>query len=276
MKLTIYQVDAFANKVFEGNPAAICPLQKWLEDDVMQNIAAENNLSETAFFVPTDSGYRIRWFTPVHEVDLCGHATLAAAQVIFQHIEKDKSELHFESKSGILSVSKNSAVSDAASNVTKNAQRLVMDFPSQAPSVCATPQLIVDAFKTTALACLQSQDYIVVFDSVESVQNANPDMSLLRQLNLRGVIITAQDTRAESELDFVSRFFAPKYGIDEDPVTGSSFTQLIPYWSEKLDKNVLSAKQVSRRGGEVACEYKGERVSISGKAVQYLVGEIEI
>jgi len=268
VKLTIYQVDAFANKVFEGNPAAICPLQEWLADDVMQNIAAENNLSETAFFVPTDIGYHIRWFTPVNEVDLCGHATLAAAQVIFQQFEKDKSELHFESKSGVLSVSKNSAA--------RNAGRLDMDFPSQSPTVCVTPQLIVDAFKTTALTCLQSQDYIVVFDSVESLINAKPDLSLLSQLNLRCVVITAQDTNASSEFDFVSRVFAPKYGIDEDPVTGSSFTQLIPYWSEKLGKNILSAKQLSRRGGEVACEYKGERVRISGKAVQYLVGEIEI
>jgi len=272
MKLTIYQVDAFANKVFEGNPAAICPLQEWLADDVMQNIAAENNLSETAFFVPTDTGYHIRWFTPVNEVDLCGHATLAAAQVIFQHIEKDKSELHFESKSGILLVSKKSEAKNAASNT----ERLEMDFPSQPPTICVTPQLIVDAFKTTALTCLQSQDYIVVFDSVESLINAKPDLSLLSKLNLRGVIITARDTNAASEFDFVSRVFAPKYGIDEDPVTGSSFTQLIPYWSEKLGKNILSAKQLSRRGGEVACEYKGERVRISGKAVQYLVGEIEI
>lgn len=264
MKLTIYQVDAFANKVFEGNPAAICPLQKWLADDVMQNIAAENNLSETAFFVPTNTGYHIRWFTPVDEVDLCGHATLAAAQVIFQHIEKDKSELHFESKSGILSVSKESA------------DRIAMNFPSQPPTVCDTPQLIIDAFNTTSLECLQCEDYIVVLDSVESLINAKPNLSLLSQLNLRCVVITARDTNAASEFDFVSRVFAPKYGIDEDPVTGSSFTQLIPYWSEKLGKNVLSAKQVSRRGGEVACEYKGERVRISGKAVQYLVGEIEI
>jgi len=268
MKLTIYQVDAFANKVFEGNPAAICPLQKWLADDVMQNIAAENNLSETAFFVPTNTGYHIRWFTPVHEVDLCGHATLAAAQVIFQQFEKDKSELYFESKSGALSVSKK--------REGRNTQRLDMNFPSQPPTVCVTPQLIVDAFNTEILECLQSQDYIVVFDSVDSVKKARPDLSLLSKLNLRGVVITARDTNAASGLDFVSRFFAPKYGIDEDPVTGSSFTQLIPYWSEILGKNVLSAKQVSRRGGEVACEYKGERVRISGKAVQYLVGEIEI
>jgi len=263
MKLTIYQVDAFANKVFEGNPAAICPLQEWLADDVMQNIAAENNLSETAFFVPTDTGYHIRWFTPVHEVDLCGHATLAAAQVIFKHIEKKKNKIHFQSKSGILLVA-------------KNVDRLDMDFPSQPPASCVTPQPIAVAFGIMALECLESEDYIVVFDSVEAVKNASPDMSILSQLNLRGVVITAHDTRADSKFDFVSRFFAPKYGINEDPVTGSSFTQLIPYWSEKLSKNILSAKQISRRGGEVVCEYKGDRVKISGKAVQYLMGEIEI
>lgn len=259
MKLPIYQIDAFAEKAFEGNPAAICPLEKWLPDQVMQSIAGENNLSETAFFVPTSTGYHIRWFTPVTEVDLCGHATLAAAYVLFRYLEYKNKSIIFESKSGIL-------------NVFQNNDFLVMDFPSQTPLICETPQEIIKAFGIEPVECLKSEDYIVVFDNEIEVSESNPDFEQLIKLDLRGVIITSK----ASNYDFVSRFFAPKYGINEDPVTGSAYTQLTPYWSKKLGLLKLRAKQLSNRGGELICEIAGDRVNISGKAVKYLQGEIEI
>lgn len=259
MQLDIYQIDAFANKIFEGNPAAVCPLENWLPDELMQSIASENSLSETAFFVSTDTAYHIRWFTPKREVDLCGHATLASAFVIFSTLNYKKNKIIFSSKSGELIVS-------------KNGEWLEMDFPTQAPEQCSIPEQIIKAFKTMPIKCLKSQDYIVIFANENEVLNAKPDMSALNELNLRGVVITA----VGKNYDFVNRVFAPKYGINEDSVTGSAFTQLIPYWSEKLSKKILTAKQVSARGGEVNCAYLGERVKISGKAVQYMVGSIEI
>jgi PhzF family phenazine biosynthesis protein len=259
MELTLYQIDAFANKPFEGNPAAICPLDEWLPEELMQSIASENNLSETAYFVKTGDGYHIRWFTPSHEVDLCGHATLASAYVIFNILGYNKSQIVFESRSGRLTVKRHN-------------DRFEMDFPAQPPVPCDTPQEILNAFKRTPSECLKSEDYIVVFEDEASILNANPDFSLLSELNLRGVAITS----VSNEYDFVTRFFAPKYGINEDPVTGSAFTQLIPYWANKLNKNALIAKQVSRRGGEVGCGYSGNRVQISGKAAKYMVGIIEV
>lgn len=259
MKLDIYQIDAFANHVFEGNPAAICPLHEWLPDDLMQSIAEENNLSETAFFVPVDNGFHVRWFTPLHEVDLCGHATLASAYVIFNVLGYEEKEINFESKGGRLTVKKNN-------------DWLEMDFPSQPPEKCSTPDLLLNAFDITPVECLKSADYILVFEDESNVLNAVPDLSLLEQLDLRGVIITSKSDK----YDFINRFFAPKYGINEDPVTGSAFTQLIPYWSDKLGKQTLTAKQVSERGGEVACVYSGERVNIFGKAVKYMQGVIEV
>jgi PhzF family phenazine biosynthesis protein len=259
MKLPIYQIDAFANKAFEGNPAAICPLQSWLPDEVMQSIAAENNLSETAFFVPAEHGYHIRWFTPLAEVDLCGHATLASAYVIFSVLASEENTINFESKSGVLKVEQKNDL-------------LVMDFPSQPPASCPTPEEIQHAFKSRPVDCLKSEDYIVVFENEDEVAFAQPDFNALSKLDLRGVAITAKSSR----YDFVSRFFAPKYGINEDPVTGSAFTQLAPYWSSKLGLKKLHAKQVSSRGGEVYCEMLGNRVTIAGNAVQYLVGEIEV
>jgi len=259
MKIPIYQIDAFANKPFEGNPAAVCPLQSWLSDEVMQSIAAENNLSETAFFVPTQNGFHIRWFTPVAEVDLCGHATLASAYVLFNFLGFEESTIAFESKSGLLKVSKNENL-------------LVLDFPAQPPSPCATPDEIVSAFKHQPVECLKSEDYIVVFNDEDEVASAKPDLTALSKLDLRGVIITAKS----SKYDFVARFFAPKYGINEDPVTGSAYTQLVPYWSNALGANKLHAKQISSRGGEVFCELNGDRVGIAGTAVKYLIGEIEI
>ena len=259
MQLDIYQIDAFANKVFEGNPAAVCPLENWLSDELMQLIAVENNLAETVFFVPTDTGYHIRWFTPIREIDLCGHATLASAFVLFSILGYKQSKIIFSSKSGELVVN-------------KNGQWIEMDFPAQPAKPCEMPKLITKAFKIPAIECLKSQDYIVVFANEDEVFNAKPDMSALSQLDLRGVIITASG----KNYDFVNRVFAPKYGINEDPVTGSAFTQLIPYWSDKFDKKELTAKQVSERGGEVHCTHLGSRVKISGKAVKYMVGSIEI
>ena len=259
MKLSIYQIDAFAEKAFEGNPAAVCPLSEWLSDEMMQSIAKENNLSETAFFVPAEHEFHIRWFTPVAEVNLCGHATLASAYVIFTFLGFEENTIHFESKSGFLKVEKNNGL-------------LVMDFPSQPPIPCQTPDEIVQAFKNTPVECLKSEDYIVVFDNEDEVASAQPDFDALSKLDLRGVAITAKSNK----YDFVARFFAPKYGINEDPVTGSAYTQLIPYWSNTIGINKLHAKQVSSRGGEVFCELVGNRVSIAGKAVTYLAGEIEI
>jgi len=259
MKLSIYQIDAFSEKVFEGNPAAVCPLSEWLSDEMMQSIAKENNLSETAFFVPAEHGFHIRWFTPVAEVDLCGHATLASAYVIFTFLGFEENTINFESKSGLLKVEEHNGL-------------LVMDFPSQPPIPCLTPDEIVQAFKNTPVECLKSEDYIVVFDNEDEVASAQPDFDALSKLDLRGVAITAKSNK----YDFVVRFFAPKYGINEDPVTGSAYTQLIPYWSNTIGVNKLHAKQVSSRGGEVFCEFVGNRVSIAGKAVTYLAGEIEI
>ena len=259
MELTLYQIDAFANKVFEGNPAAICPLKKWLPDETLQSIASENNLSETAYFVQTANGYHIRWFTPVHEVKLCGHATLASAYVLFDILGDTNDRVDFESLSGILTVK-------------RDGDWLDMDFPAQPPEVCEAPPALISAFQQTPVQCLRAEDYIVVLENETSVAAADPNMEELKKLDLRGVAITS---RAE-HYDFVTRFFAPKYGINEDPVTGSAFTQLIPYWAQTLNKNSLKARQVSKRGGEVLCGLSGRRVTISGKAVKYLAGKIII
>jgi predicted PhzF superfamily epimerase YddE/YHI9 len=259
MELTVYHIDAFANKPFEGNPAAICPLAEWLPDELMQSVAAENNLSETAFFVATDQGYHIRWFTPLHEVKLCGHATLASAYVIFNILGYEEQQIAFESKSGILTV-------------TKTADWLELDFPTKVPVECSLPDIILKAFSVKPMECLKADDYIVVFENEELVANAKPDIALLALLDLRGVAITAKS----HQYDFVVRFFVPKHGIAEDPVTGSVFTELIPYWSDKLNKQQLTAKQISARGGEVGCVYAGDRVKISGKAVKYMQGTIHL
>ena len=259
MKLPLYQVDAFTEKTFQGNPAAICPLQNWLADDVMLAIAAENNLSETAFFVKNKNGFYIRWFTPTTEVDLCGHATLAAAHIIFNELGYNKEVISFDSKSGLLSV-------------TKSDNLLQMNFPAQVPVACDCPKELKQAINIEPIECLKGDDYLFVLDNENDVINANPDLSLLKGLDLRGVILTAKS----NQYDFVSRFFAPKFGIDEDPVTGSAHTQLIPYWAKQFNKHKLTAKQVSSRGGELYCELLEERVNIAGYAVKYLQGEINI
>ncbi len=259
MKINIYQIDAFANKVFEGNPAAVCPLDSWLPDELMQSIAAENNLSETAFFVSEGAGYSIRWFTPVSEVDLCGHATLASAYVIFNIMNYEDDSIDFDSKSGKLSVS-------------RNEDCLTLDFPAQPAEPCNVPDQIIQAFGIMPIECLRDEDYIVIFDKAEDVQSVNPEMETLKNMDCRGVIISA----LSDEYDFVARFFAPGFGIPEDPVTGSAYTRLVPYWAGRLDKSKFNVKQVSARGGELMCELKGDRVLITGKAVKYLEGVVYI
>ena len=259
MKLNLYQIDAFAKNIFEGNPAAVCPLDKWLDDSIMQKIANENNLSETAFFVKEDKNYHIRWFTPSSEVDMCGHATLASAYVLFEILKYSEKEILFNSKSGIL-------------KVTKNQDKYQMDFPITKIEKCNIPDNLINAFNIKPIECYKSMDYILVFENEEDIINAIPNLELLKDIDTRGVIITAKSQK----YDFVNRMFAPKYGIDEDPVTGSAFTQLIPYWNKKLNKNTFIAKQVSQRGGEVFCTLQNNRVQISGYGKKYLEAIIEL
>jgi predicted PhzF superfamily epimerase YddE/YHI9 len=259
MDIPFYQIDAFASELFKGNPAAVCPLDTWLPDDVMQSIAEENNLSETAFFVPLGDGFQIRWFTPKMEVDLCGHATLASAFVLFNELGWAKDRVAFASKSGPLTV-------------TQKGEWLAMDFPAQPPVVCKTPLEVFNAFDVAPIECLRSEDLIVVFARETDVEAAKPDFNQLMKLDLRGVAITARS----KQWDFVARFFAPKYGIPEDPVTGSAYTQLAPYWASKMGSKQFRVKQLSLRGGELTCELAGDRVIISGRAVKYLEGNIAI
>lgn len=259
MELTLYQVDAFSNRLFGGNPAAVCPLDAWLPENTMQAIAMENNLSETAFVVHEAAGWRIRWFTPVTEVKLCGHATLAAAWVLFHHIERDARELHFNSLSGPLAVKREGAL-------------LVLDFPRQHTEPVDVHPLLAEALGVTPLEVRAADDWLVVLEEEAQLRTLSPDMTKLKQLERRGVIVTARG----SDCDFVSRFFAPKVGIDEDPVTGSAHTKLIPYWAEKTGKVHLLARQLSARGGELFCALQGERVAIGGRVVPYLQGTITI
>jgi PhzF family phenazine biosynthesis protein len=260
MKLTIYQADAFADNVFSGNPAAVIPLQKWLSDETLQHIAMENNLSETAFFIPFENGFHIRWFTPATEVNLCGHATLASAHVLFHHLNYQEKEIRFQSKSGIL-------------KVKKEGKLIVLDFPTSEVNEIELSSNIEKAFGIKSQKCFRGrEDLMFVFESQEEIQNLKPDFHFLKTLEMRGIIATAPS----EEFDFVSRFFAPREGIDEDPVTGSAHTMLIPYWAERLGKKEMVAKQISKRGGVLHCKYLGERVEIGGKAVTYLLGEITV
>jgi len=259
MRIPIYQIDAFTSRIFSGNPAAVCPLKGWLEDSLLQAIAQENNLSETAFFVPEKDGYHIRWFTPVAEVDLCGHATLATAFTIFTCLEQSSAEITFRSRSGRLTVVQEKGL-------------LSMDSLSQPPVRCEAPKALIDGLGREAMEVLRSENYVAVFSGEDEIRELQPDMGMLRKLDLRGVAVTAQG----SSVDFVSRFFAPKFGIDEDPVTGSAHCALTPYWAGKLNKKNLHAHQVSERGGELFCKDCGDRVSISGRAVMYMEGSITI
>ncbi|MFD2532913.1 PhzF family phenazine biosynthesis protein [Gracilimonas halophila] len=260
MSLPIYQVDAFTSELFAGNPAAVVPLDEWLSDEQMQNIAAENNLSETAFFVKEGESYRLRWFTPTVEVDLCGHATLATAHVLFEELGYPEDELVFKTRSGLL-------------NVGKSGNRLLMNFPADHMEKVEAPDVMFQALgipKTPEV--YKSDDYMVVLNSEEEVAALNPDIKMLSEVEARGIIVTAPG----DEVDFVSRFFAPQSGVDEDPVTGSAHTKSTPYWSKKLSKDRLNARQISKRGGDLICEMKGDRVEISGFAITYLKGEITV
>jgi PhzF family phenazine biosynthesis protein len=257
MKLDIYQVDAFTNKPFAGNPAAVVPLDQWLPDETMQAIALENNLSETAFFVRGDDGYDLRWFTPTFEIDLCGHATLGSAHVLFNELGIKDNVLRFRSKSGVLIVE-------------RQGDRLVLDFPSRPAAPADAPKGLFDAIGRVPREVLRSRDYILVYDTEDEIRNITPDFSALARIPTHAVIVTAPGERS----DFVSRFFAPEAGINEDPVTGSSHCNLIPYWSARLGKTKMFARQLSSRGGELFCELAGDRVKIGGNAVLYLKGEI--
>ncbi len=259
MNLKLYQIDAFADQVFSGNPAAVCPLDEWLDDDTLLAIARENNLSETAFFVPDGENFHLRWFTPKAEVDLCGHATLATAFVIFDIMRLKKEKISFQTKSGTLTV-------------TKEGSLLSMDFPAREPLPCPVPDDLTRSLRIEPVEVLKSRDFLVLFENEETVRQLSPDMALLMNLDALGVIVTAPGEK----VDFVSRFFAPKVGVPEDPVTGSAHSTLIPYWAKKLGKTKLHARQISERGGELFCELRGERVKISGSAVKYLEGQIFI
>lgn len=262
MKLKQFQVDAFARRVFEGNPAAVCPLDAWLPDATLQAIALENNLSETAFFVPAGPGFHLRWFTPVAEVDLCGHATLATAHVLFEELGYKGQAIEFMTRSGRLIVE-------------RRAGMLVMDFPAQPPVPCDAPAALLAGLGAPPIEVLAADDYVVVFDDEEIVRTLTPDMAKLSTLALRGVCVTAPAAPG-SEIDFVSRFFAPRYGIPEDPVTGSAHCELAPYWAGRLGKLSLAAYQASARGGDVLCEVRGDRVILAGRAVTFMAGEIAI
>lgn len=260
MRIPIYHIDAFTDTVFGGNPAAVCPLEQWLPGKVMQGIAAENNLSETAFFVKKGEEYELRWFTPKTEIDLCGHATLASAFVIFNYLDPARAGVRFFSpRSGALTVSREQDL-------------LTMDFPSQPAEACRPPADLAAGLGAEPLEVLQAADYLAVFGSEEDVAAIRPDMQRLARLDKRGVIVTARGNR----VDFVSRFFAPGVGVDEDPVTGSSHCTLVPYWKGKLGKSTFHARQISARGGELFCEDCGSRVRISGRAVSYMQGMIDM
>lgn len=259
MEIKIYQIDAFANNTFEGNPAAVCPLNEWLSDELLQNIAEENNLSETAFFVAEGNGYSLRWFTPEDEVDLCGHATLAAAHVLFQHLGYVKESISFYTKSGELEVGRSSS-------------GYSMSFPASDAKPIDTPMMLKEALGIVPTKTLVAFDYIVVLDSEFQVKSLSPDFVKLQALDLRGVVVTA----AGEEVDFVSRCFFPKLRVNEDPVTGSAHCELAPYWAKKLSRNKLVGKQLSQRTGLVQCEVIGDRVILSGNAVDYMSGIITI
>lgn len=260
MKLNIYQIDAFASKVFAGNPAAVVPLDSWLPDDVMLNIAAENNLAETAFFIPSEKGYDLRWFTPTVEMDLCGHATLASAYLIFDVLGTDQTTLRFQTRSGELTVEKTGG-------------RFVLDFPSRPAVLSEAPAGLIEALGgAEPKEILTSRDYMLVYESEADILAIKPDFNSLMKIDTHAVIVTAKGDSS----DFVSRFFAPEVGVPEDPVTGSAHCTLIPYWAEKLGKNEMFARQVSSRGGELFCTLIGDRVKMAGDAVLYMKGEIYV
>ena len=259
MRLPYYQVDAFTARIFGGNPAGVCPMKNWPADEILQSIAAENNQAETAFFMPMGDDYHLRWFTPLIEMDLCGHATLASAHVLFSELGYAKPSVRFHTKSGWLTA-------------TKRGDIIELDFPSRRPEPCPAPDDLLRGLGHPPREVLKSRDFVAVYNSQAEVAALNPDMALLMRLDCLGIIATARG----DDSDFVSRFFAPKAGIPEDPVTGSSHSSLIPFWAERLKKKEMFARQISRRGGELYCRHLGERVAIGGRAVIYSRAELEV
>jgi predicted PhzF superfamily epimerase YddE/YHI9 len=259
MKLPLYQVDAFTSRLFGGNPAAVVILDRWLDDEAMQAIAAENNLAETAFVIPGPGTMPLRWFTPLVEVDLCGHATLAAAHVLFAHHTPSRGELSFSTRSGVLSVSR------AGSGLS-------LDLPARPGVPTEVSERLVTALGARPREAYLARDLLAVFEREEEVQDLRPDFGLLGALDPFAVIVSAPGR----SVDFVSRFFAPRAGIPEDPATGSAQCTLVPYWAARLGKTALSARQLSRRVGDFACQLRGDRVAMAGDTVEYLRGEIDV
>ncbi|MEQ1675166.1 MAG: PhzF family phenazine biosynthesis protein [Chitinophagaceae bacterium] len=260
MRLSIYQIDAFTNKLFGGNPAAVVPLQSWLDDSLMQQIAMENNLAETVFFVPEKEGFHIRWFTPELEIDLCGHATLAAAYVLYKFLGYAQPVIRFRSKSGELLVS-------------RKGEKLELNFPARMPELVTEypEELLKGLGVSNPVAVYKSRDYVVELETQKEVLQVRPDFAMLNKIDVIGIIVTAPGTHC----DFVSRFFAPNCGIPEDPVTGSAHSTLIPFWAQKLNKTVLHAFQLSQRKGELWCEMlSNDRVLIAGECFFYMKGEL--
>ncbi|MGH6930460.1 MAG: PhzF family phenazine biosynthesis protein [Dongiaceae bacterium] len=259
MELSIYQVDAFTGRLFAGNPAAVCPLDAWLPDAAMQAIAAENNLSETAFFVPRGEDYDLRWFTPTVETDLCGHATQASGFVVMNRLAPQRSSVRFHTRSGPLTV-------------TRRDDMFAIDLPAQPPEPCTMPPKFVAALGRKPAQILGAMKYLALYDSQADVAALAPDTAAMMDIDRDGIIVSAPG----SDCDFVSRYFAPHAGIPEDPVTGSAHCTLVPYWAKRLGKSKLHARQISRRGGELFCELRGDRVVIAGRAALYLEGRIHV
>lgn len=265
MQLPLYQIDAFADRVFAGNPAAVMPLKTWLPDATMQAIAAENNLAETAFFVPEADGFRLRWFTPEVEIDLCGHATLASAWVLFNRLGQAGDSIAFHTRSGRLTVTREGP---------GPGDKLALDFPAR-PAAAATPcDGLIAAIGATPRTVLAARDYLLVYDDAATVRALRPDMAGLMVLDRFAVIVTAPGDAPG--IDCVSRFFAPAKGIPEDPVTGSAHCTVVPYWAERLGRTTLTAYQASRRGGTLHCRLEGERVIMAGTCMPFLEGTVTL
>ncbi len=259
MQQPIYICNAFTDGPFSGNPAAVCPLKAWLPDKLLQKVAAQNNLSETAFYVQNEHGISLRWFTPAREVELCGHATLAAARVFFDTSGTSENSVIFQTQSGPL-------------QVLRHGDELSLDLPILHPVECSAPALLSQALGVEIRHCFSAMDYLVVLETEEMVAHLEPDLRFLTEIDLRGLIVTARGVRA----DFVSRFFAPKYGINEDPVTGSAHCMLAPYWAKVLGRASLIGRQLSARSGVIHCKVNGERVLLSGGSAVYLSGIIDL
>ncbi|MEM8909638.1 MAG: PhzF family phenazine biosynthesis protein [Bacteroidota bacterium] len=258
MPIKIYQVDAFGTQLFSGNPAAVCPLDHWLDDELLQNIAMENNLAETAFYVTRDDYFELRWFTPTVEVDLCGHATLAAAHVLFQHENYQQAQVQFKTRSGMLSVEQQGA-------------HYTLNFPADILTPVDPPTALLQALQLTPLATFRGRDdYLAIVDQQKTIEQLRVDLQQVAQLNSRGLIVSARG----EQVDFVSRCFFPQSGVDEDPVTGSAHTTLTPYWADILQKKQLQAQQLSSRKGVLECELMDDRVLLKGQAHTYLIGQL--